>query len=78
MSAKDAAYGDLMRVREILKSHKGIEEDARQKLFTKIDKCTANLPEGSCGSAEMVLAVHIMRDVYLEAVKGLMQTNCLQ
>jgi hypothetical protein len=78
MSPKDSAYNALVQIRDTLKNHNGVPEKTKQELFNKIDKCTANLPEGTCGSPEVTLAIHIMKDVYLEVVKGLMLTNCSQ
>jgi hypothetical protein len=78
MSPKDAALNSLNQARSTLETYKGISEETRQELFAKIDKCIANVPEGTCGSPEVVLAVHIMRDVYLEVVKGLMTASCSQ
>lgn len=62
-------------MRATLETAEYVSKEKKTELLDKINEAIANTPEGSCGSPEVILAVHIMRDVYLEAVKELMSLS---
>ena len=49
-----------------------VSEGKKSKLIDRLDKVTANIPEGTCGSPDVVLAVSVMRDTYTEVLSELL------
>lgn len=72
MSVKDEAIKSLEHARTAIQACDNLSKEEKEQFYKNIDYSISNVPDTKCSSPEMVLAVGIMREVYLEAVKALM------
>lgn len=72
MSAKEEAIKSLEHVKAAIDASENLSKEQKQELHKNIEYSMSNIPDAKCASPEMVLAVGIMREAYLEAVRALM------
>jgi hypothetical protein len=72
MSAKEEAIKSLEHAKIAIDASENLSKEQKQELHKNIEYSMSNIPDAKCSSPEMVLAVGIMREAYLEAVKALM------
>jgi hypothetical protein len=74
MSAKEQAIQSLEHAKSAIKDSIHLSEEQKKELHKNIEYSMSNIPEGGCSSPEVVLAVSIMREAYLDTVKALMSS----
>jgi hypothetical protein len=74
MSAKEKAIQALEHAKTAVQESAHLSSEEKEELSKNIAYSMSNIPETSCSSPEMVLAVHIMREAYLDTVKALMNS----
>lgn len=72
MSPKEAIITAISDMKSKINGLDFVPEDKKTRLINRLDKVTANIPEGTCGSPDVVLAVSVMRDTYTEVLTELL------
>ena len=72
MNPKEAIITAIEDMKSKINGLDFVSEGKKSKLIGRLDKVTANIPEGTCGSPDVVLAVSVMRDTYTEVLSELL------
>jgi len=72
MSPKEAIVTAIQEMKGKIDALDFVSGDKKSKLIDRLDKVTANIPEGTCGSPDVILAVSVMRDTYTEVLTELL------
>lgn len=72
MNPKEAIITAIEDMKSKINGLDFVSEGKKSKLIDRLDKVTANIPEGTCGSPDVVLAVSVMRDTYTEVLSELL------
>lgn len=72
MNPKEAIITAISDMKSKINGLDFVSEGKKSKLIDRLDKVTANIPEGTCGSPDVVLAVSVMRDTYTEVLTELL------
>jgi hypothetical protein len=72
MSAKDSAIESLQHAKIAIEANIYLSKEEKDQLNKNIEYSMSSIPDTTCSSPEMVLAVSIMREAYLEAVRAML------
>jgi hypothetical protein len=74
MSPKEEIIQAITNIKLRIDEADFVKSDRKTELFAKLDKATANVPEGSCGSPDVIIAVHVMKDTFTEVLTELLNS----
>ena len=72
MNTRENIIARLVHIDSVVDSTDKLSNKDKAYFSRKIKRALKEMPEGSCGSPEVVLSLHIMNDLYLDTVKALM------
>ncbi len=78
MTPRDEIIKIVTDLYDVVKDTKHIKGNVKSDLRKEIDHAIEHTPVGTCSSPDVVLGIHILRDIHMNMLKLLMNTRAEQ